>query len=193
MEIFRGGRLSARIGSNAASTPPRLSLYLFAPSCPPICRSLSCPLAAVEPHAATVASFLHPSWPCRLIPQFAQCLRSLFSNLALTGCVAAAGHRRYPFWLRLGTGAGASQVVSRWAKGHPQVRPVLVVLARHQLLTQIVRIDRPRSLPLCYKHMFNCCRCFRGMLQVFRIDVVKIDQDIAYVAMAIRVCFKHLF
>jgi hypothetical protein len=31
------------------------------------------------------------------------------------------------------------------------------------------------------------------MLQMFRIDVVKVDRDIAYVAMAIHVCCKHLF
>ena len=55
-----------------------------------ISRSLSCPLAAAEPHAATIASFLQPRRPCRLLPQFAQCLPGLFPNPPLSGCVTAA-------------------------------------------------------------------------------------------------------
>ena len=35
--------------------------------------------------------------------------------------------------------------------------------------------------------------CFKGMLQLFRIDVAKVDRDIAYVAMTIHVCCKRLF
>jgi hypothetical protein len=31
------------------------------------------------------------------------------------------------------------------------------------------------------------------MLQVFHTDVVKLDRDVAYVAMAIQVCCKRLF
>ena len=31
------------------------------------------------------------------------------------------------------------------------------------------------------------------MLQVFHLDVVKVDLDVAYVAMAIHACFKHIF
>ena len=30
---------------------------------------------------------------------------------------------------------------------------------------------------------FKCFRCFRGMLQLFHKDVVKVDRDVAYVAM----------
>jgi hypothetical protein len=40
---------------------------------------------------------------------------------------------------------------------------------------------------------FNCFRCFRVMLQMFRIDVAKVDRDVAYVAMAIHACCKRLF
>jgi len=40
---------------------------------------------------------------------------------------------------------------------------------------------------------FKCFRCFRGMLQVFYIDVAKIDRDVAHVAMTIHVCFKCMF
>jgi hypothetical protein len=31
---------------------------------------------------------------------------------------------------------------------------------------------------------FKCFRCFRGMLQVFHKDVVKVDRDVAHVAMS---------
>jgi hypothetical protein len=40
---------------------------------------------------------------------------------------------------------------------------------------------------------FKCFRCFICMLQVFHVDVVKIDCDVAYVAMAIHVRCKRLF
>jgi hypothetical protein len=41
-----------------------------------------------------------------------------------------------------------------------------------------------------------CCKCFRYficMLQVFHVDVAKVDRDVAYVAMVIHVCYKHPF
>jgi hypothetical protein len=34
---------------------------------------------------------------------------------------------------------------------------------------------------------------FKGMLQVFHTDVVKVDRDVAYVAMVVHVCCKILF
>jgi hypothetical protein len=40
---------------------------------------------------------------------------------------------------------------------------------------------------------FKCFRCFICMLQVFFMDVTKIDRDIAYVAMIVYVCCKRLF
>jgi hypothetical protein len=36
-------------------------------------------------------------------------------------------------------------------------------------------------------------KCFIYMLQVFHVDVAKVDQDVAYVAMVIHICCKHLF
>jgi hypothetical protein len=38
-----------------------------------------------------------------------------------------------------------------------------------------------------------CFRCFRGMLQVFHMDVAKRDRDVAYVAMVVHVCCKRPF
>jgi hypothetical protein len=31
------------------------------------------------------------------------------------------------------------------------------------------------------------------MLQVFYLDVAKVDRDVAYVSMAIQTCFEHMF
>jgi hypothetical protein len=36
-------------------------------------------------------------------------------------------------------------------------------------------------------------KCFGDMLQGFHMDVAKVDQDVAYVAMDIYVCCKRLF
>jgi hypothetical protein len=41
-------------------------------------------------------------------------------------------------------------------------------------------------------YLSSVFRCFRGMLQVFQMDVVKVDQDVAYVAMVVQVCCKGL-
>jgi hypothetical protein len=41
-------------------------------------------------------------------------------------------------------------------------------------------------------YVFKRLRCLRGMLQVFHMDIAKVDRDIAYVAMAIHVCCKCL-
>jgi hypothetical protein len=39
---------------------------------------------------------------------------------------------------------------------------------------------------------FKCFKCFSGMLQLFHMDVAKVDRDVAYVAMVVHVCCKHL-
>jgi hypothetical protein len=38
-----------------------------------------------------------------------------------------------------------------------------------------------------------CFRCFKGTLQVFYMDVAKIDRDVTYVTMVVHVCCKLLF
>jgi hypothetical protein len=38
-----------------------------------------------------------------------------------------------------------------------------------------------------------CFSCFRDMLQVFHMNVVKIDRDVAHVAMVVHVCCKRPF
>jgi hypothetical protein len=40
---------------------------------------------------------------------------------------------------------------------------------------------------------FKCLRCSKLMLQVFHLDVAKVDLNIAYIAIAIHACFKHCF
>jgi hypothetical protein len=51
---------------------------------------------------------------------------------------------------------------------------------------------------LCWKaHVASVCfkyfRCFICMLQVFHVDVAKVDRGVAYVAMVIHVCCNRLF
>jgi hypothetical protein len=33
----------------------------------------------------------------------------------------------------------------------------------------------------------KCFRCFRGMFQLFHMDVAKVDRDVAYVAMVVHI------
>jgi hypothetical protein len=40
---------------------------------------------------------------------------------------------------------------------------------------------------------FKCFRCFRGMLQVFHMDLSKLDRDVSYVASVSEACCKSLF
>ena len=40
---------------------------------------------------------------------------------------------------------------------------------------------------------FKSFTCFRLMLQVFHLDIAKVDLDVAYVVMTIHACFKHMF
>jgi hypothetical protein len=40
---------------------------------------------------------------------------------------------------------------------------------------------------------FKCFSCFRGILQGFYMDVVKVDRVVAYVAMVVHLCCKRLF
>jgi hypothetical protein len=40
---------------------------------------------------------------------------------------------------------------------------------------------------------FKYFRCFRGTLQVFHVDVAKVDRDVTHVAMAIHICVKFMF
>jgi len=48
----------------------------------------------------------------------------------------------------------------------------------------------------CYGsiRMFRACfRCFKLMLQVFHLNVAKVDLDVAYVVVVIHACFKRIF
>jgi hypothetical protein len=46
-------------------------------------------------------------------------------------------------------------------------------------------------------HVVSVCfeyfSCFIDMLQRFRMNVAKVDRDVAYVAMVVHLCWKHLF
>jgi hypothetical protein len=40
---------------------------------------------------------------------------------------------------------------------------------------------------------FKCFRYFKGMLQMFHMDVAKVNRDIAHVIMVVYLCFKCMF
>jgi hypothetical protein len=42
-------------------------------------------------------------------------------------------------------------------------------------------------------HVAKMFHIFRGMLQVFYMDVAKVDRDVAYAATVSEACCKHLF
>jgi hypothetical protein len=46
-------------------------------------------------------------------------------------------------------------------------------------------------LDVAYTYVSNVSDVFRFMLQVFYLDVAKVDLDVAYVAMVIHVSFKY--
>jgi hypothetical protein len=54
---------------------------------------------------------------------------------------------------------------------------------------EMLRCAEMHVASVCIK----CFICFRRMLQVFQIDVAKLDRDVAYVAMVVHVCCKGLF
>jgi hypothetical protein len=62
-------------------------------------------------------------------------------------------------------------------------------------LHRIISTRRPRHVALktCVANIcYTCFRCFIVMFQVFRMDVAKVDPNVAHVVMAIHVCCKSL-
>jgi hypothetical protein len=79
---------------------------------------------------------------------------------------------------------------------HPRARPVLVGLACRRLPpapTPRPKSTGPSPLPYVVNVCFKCFRYFRGMLQVFHIDVTKVDRGVVYVASVLEACCKRLF
>jgi hypothetical protein len=79
---------------------------------------------------------------------------------------------------------------------HPRARPVLVGLACRRsppAPTPRPKSTGPSPLPYVVNVCFKCFRYFRGMLQVFHIDVTKVDRGVVYVASVLEACCKRLF
>jgi hypothetical protein len=162
-KILGCGRPSARVGSDAASTPLSVSpLRLALPSS----RSLVFIGSSRAPRHHR-CFLLHQSGSCRLLAQFVQCLPGLFPaqfvqclpglfpNLALSWCIATTGHRRCPCRWWLGAGVEAPQVVSSWANGAPTSATSAGGARTPPASTLTLGIDRPHSLLPCCKCMFR--------------------------------------
>jgi hypothetical protein len=84
----------------------------------------------------------------------------------------------------LGARARAPQVVPRLSQGHPRARPVLVILAHRHLPpapTPTSGIDRLSSPSYIANVGFKCFDYLSEILQMFHMDVTKVDQDVASV------------
>jgi hypothetical protein len=90
-------------------------------------------------------------------------------------CHRARGHRLRPI-----TG------------GCTDARPLSSSTATAQLGSHYGVLCSPDCHVLLKAHVtsvcFECFRCFRGTLQVFQIDVAKIDRYVTYVIMVVHVC-----
>jgi hypothetical protein len=86
----------------------------------------------------------------------------------------------------------APQVFLGRAKGTHE-RGVLVVLVRRRsplALTLIAGVDRPRLLlPYVANICFRCFSRFKGILQLFLLDVANVDQRMLYI---LQVFQKHV-
>jgi hypothetical protein len=59
----------------------------------------------------------------------------------------------------------------------------------HSFKQQVDATLKAHVVSICFK----CFRCFISMLQVFYMDVTKVDREVAYVIMVVHVCCQLLF
>jgi hypothetical protein len=66
---------------------------------------------------------------------------------------------------------------------------------RHRSPRQRASIHPMQQVDVALKaHVARVCfKCFKGILQVFQMDVKKVDRNVAYVAIVVHVCCKRLF
>jgi hypothetical protein len=81
---------------------------------------------------------------------------------------------------------------SRLSQGHPQAQPDASGSRAPPAPTPMAGIDWPRApLPCVVNVCLKCFRRFRGMLQLFHIDVAKVDQG-CYICCICCKCFKSM-
>jgi hypothetical protein len=94
---------------------------------------------------------------------------------------------------RLGIASSSTSKAPR--PSHVCSRPSVEALRPHTPATAVTPRCRWRRRPYqdtphVANISFKYFRCFKGTLQVFHVDVVKVDRDVAHGAMAIHVCFE---
>jgi hypothetical protein len=102
------------------------------------------------------------------------------------------GRRRRPCRWPLGTYVGAPQVAPGRAKGTYERSWLAGGACAPLAPISTPGIDRPRApLPYVANVCFKCFKCFGGMLQVFHMDIVKVNWDVAYVVSVCSKCFIY--
>jgi hypothetical protein len=106
--------------------------------------------------------------------------------VASTAGIARLGHRTHPIAGAAGRSSGATQPPAHCHLLHRD----------HTTRFHCVVLRLPASQVLLKAHVvsvcFKCFKYFKCMLQVFQMDVVKIDRDVTYVAMIVHLCCKGL-
>jgi hypothetical protein len=138
------------------------------------------PQAASPPREALIRVSSHhaPSAPCAPCPS------------------PAAVHRARPLPRR-----GAADAAVPLANGGASRDAILLVsfprrcLHRRAPCAAADRNDEPPFLQAARSHCIEsaCCKYMFQVFQMFYLDVVKVDRDVAHVAMSIHVCCKCMF
>jgi hypothetical protein len=98
------------------------------------------------------------------------------------GQVTRRGGCRWP-----GLGQAHAQLAVARPCHHPRPSAGLNWPSLALLCVYEKRLKKTHVASVCFK----CFRCFRGMLQVFQMNIVKVDQDVSYVAIPIfHLCFQ---
>ena len=127
-----------------------------------------------------------------LLPQDRKAAVTSPSEVAPTRLLLSA-----PPWASLAEGTACVPITrgQRRRSPGPRSHPPAVILL-HRCRTAGSRCSVLRLLScqvLLNAHVASVCfECFRGMLQVFQMDVAKVNRDVAYVAMVVHVFRKGM-
>jgi hypothetical protein len=173
---------------NISSTPYRGSSSLLVPwpaaQCSASLHTRELYTAVGGPH-----TFLPITWPQKTAAVLAPC--TVCARPAHAG-PRRASHRCSPLPSCLPRVLTASRrwcSPLRWCTDKLDAPPLTSAPSSSSIMTN--SIDPNRGDIVLKTHVPSIC--FRDILQVFQMDVAKVDRDVAYVAIVVQVCRKGLF